>query len=341
MTTAIGLLHFARRAVDCVVLEVGLGGRLDSTNVCQPLLSIITSISLDHQAQLGNDIRQIAAEKAGIIKPDVPVICTARDPLAREVIQQVAARQGAPLLLLDRDFSIHWQSLDSARSAPAPDAFQAVAQVHYRSSVPLADWAADSRWFTRLLGRHQADNLAGAITALGWLASRGHWPLDPSATLAAIEKSHAPARLQIVGRNPIQIIDTAHNPGSIAAALSAVADHFCDPALTVVFASSRDKDYRSMLRQILPRCQRLICTAFVDNPRAVAATGLYAAANEIASQLQQDGIPMPVIEQLDNPLTAWQRGLELCPPDGLIIAMGSFFLAADLFASRRDVLGVQ
>ena len=104
LTTAMGFLHFARQKADCVVLEVGMGGRLDSTNICQPAVCAITSISLDHQKQLGDTIAQIAGEKAGIIKAERPVICSARHPDAREVITERAHRLHAPLKLIDRDF---------------------------------------------------------------------------------------------------------------------------------------------------------------------------------------------------------------------------------------------
>src|SRR5690606_38802690 len=108
LTTAMGLLHFAQRQAQAVVLEVGLGGRLDSTNVCTPVVSIITSISLDHQAQLGESLDAIAREKAGIIKPGVPVVCVARAPEARAAIAQVAEAQGAPVQFIDRDFHVNW-----------------------------------------------------------------------------------------------------------------------------------------------------------------------------------------------------------------------------------------
>ncbi|MBX3421624.1 MAG: bifunctional folylpolyglutamate synthase/dihydrofolate synthase [Pirellulaceae bacterium] len=337
LTTAMGMLYFAQQQVNCTVLEVGLGGRLDSTNVCQPILSVITSISLDHQTQLGETISQIAGEKAGIIKPRVPVISTARHPDARQIIERVAAAHESPLMLLERDFSVHWQATSFMPPTSMENSSGPVAEVVYRTltegrSSPLAN----TKWRTRMLGRHQADNLAGAITALDWMLSDAGYHFEFDALRSGIASSHAPARLQIVGRSPLRLIDTAHNPVSIAAALQALDDHFPNQPRTIVFACSRDKDYRDMLRQILPNCQRLICTRFLENPRAVSPEQLRQIAAEFYDQATNNSVNKdqrrPTIEQADNPCAAWRRALQTAGQNGLIIAMGSFFLAAELMA---------
>lgn len=347
ITTAMGLLHFARNKAACVVLEVGLGGRLDSTNVCTPILSMITSISLDHQAQLGNTISAIAGEKAGIIKPGIPVISTARHLDARRVIQEVAQHQGARLMLIERDFSVEWSTLmlvncDQAESNSVenPSETDSVAAVEFtRLNCSPASRFAKSTWHTRMLGRHQADNIAGVVTALQWLAEDAGWELDVELSRRAIASSHPVARLERVGNKPIRILDTAHNPVSIAAGLQALDDHYqCLPRI-IVFACSRDKDYRSMLKNILPHCHHLICTSFRNNPRAVPGSSLVEVAHELLAQSHGIAASRPQVEVVESSEFAWRRALEVCPSNGLVIAMGSFFLAAELLSKLQRETG--
>ena len=251
LTTAMGMLRFAEVGCDYVVLEVGLGGRLDSTNVCQPAICAITSISLDHQAQLGDTIAKIAAEKAGIIKRSVPVISSARHPDARSVITSTAYDQDAKLYLIDRDFSVQWQPVpwdstllitggSSLRGHLGQQATVATegkerldlanasarAIIDYCTSLPDS-WLGNGQWQLPLLGRHQADNLACALTVLDVLAKA--WP-QPPASLPDLQSAvlglKVPARLQVVGTSPIQIIDTAHNTASITATMDALDVHF-------------------------------------------------------------------------------------------------------------------
>lgn len=341
LTTAMGLLHFANCRADSVILEVGLGGRLDSTNVCTPVLSMITSISMDHQAQLGNTLTAIAGEKAGIIKQGIPVISTARAIEARQVIQCVAEQQLSQLRLIDRDFEVEWSAHAASNSnvdlfrgkRGDPTKIRAIASVEYawlgQSQVSRF---ARSTWPTRMLGRHHADNIAGVVAALQWLADEAGWQLDLDRSRQAIAQSHPSARLEIIGSNPIRIIDTAHNPVSISAGLQALDDHFSDHHRIVVFACSRDKDYRSMLQHILPHCQHLICTAFQTNPRAVAAEHLAEVVDELRDCSEGVVGNWPLVEIASDPQAAWVRAVETCPRGGLAIAMGSFFLAAELFA---------
>lgn len=399
LTTAMGMLHASQQAADCLVLEVGLGGRLDSTNVCEPLVTIITSISLDHQAQLGNTIAEIAREKAGIIKRGVPVVCTARHPDARAVIEAVALQQQAPLQMLDRDFFVRWQPLPRAlskntylnRKGDTASDFQSLPRhtgdpllsataphaeiLFYRTphstlqsgtsagSVEAAT-AEPTRWTTRMLGGHQADNFAGVLAALDVLRELG-WELPHAEVNRALAKCIPLARLQILNESPLEIIDTAHNPASIEAALNAIDEHFLGMPRIIVFASSRDKDYRRMLELILPRCQHLILTAYQNNPRALPVEELLAAAQEqrqiglMGSLVAPSTEPAPGgvsepscdhltaastkhdlcnVHQAATPLAALELAEALAEPltdskagqEPLILATGSFFLAAEL-----------
>ncbi len=379
LTTAMGFLHASQQSADCLVLEVGLGGRLDSTNVCKPAICIITSISLDHQAQLGNTIPEIAGEKAGIIKPDVPVICTARDQQARQVIAAVANKTGSTLHLIDRDFLVSWRAISTPAStnervnsqnlAESESAPGKVPVVSLERPVVLAStknspnavigfkWSKDAslaqsnpllsnqtHWSTQLLGQHQAENIAGALATLDVLTGLG-WKLPKERIEEAIATCCPPARLQVVSREPVGIIDTAHNPASIEAAINAIDEHFSNIPRIIIFASSRDKDYRRMLELLLPSCHHLILTAYQNNPRALPVAELQNVVKELqghglAPALNHAGTTQPnVVHQAATPAAAWVLAQSLSDGTHLILATGSFFLAAELLPVVGKSLG--
>ncbi len=338
MTTAMCLLHFANCRAEAVVLEVGLGGRLDSTNVCSPVATVITSISLDHQAQLGDTIDAIAREKAGIIKPGVPLVCVARHPDARAAITEVAAAQQATCSLIDRDFSVQWQPLPSSGSSPEASAEvqmwsgrEAVAQ-RIAQTLTSNPELAPSRWTTRLLGRHQADNIAAALATMAGLTQRG-WLLPIDKLRRSIARTQPKARLELVGNSPFSIIDSAHNPASIQAGLEALEDHFPAQKLTVVFAASRDKDWRKMLQLIMSRAQHLILTAYHENPRALPIDELSAAAKQWIPNASHATVTQPRVEAVSHPGQAWQRARDVTAENGIVYATGSFFLSAEILSS--------
>ncbi len=365
LTTAMGLLHFANCQAAAVVLEVGLGGRLDSTNVCSPVVSVICSISLDHQSQLGDTIDAIAREKAGIIKPRTPVVCAARHPQAISAISQIAASQAAPLQLIDRDYRVHWSPLPHSRST-----LRVEAREHSRSTLrveelspmvasratqtPLGESCDEmnalveysrppqarpdeislqGNWHTRLLGRHQADNLAAALCTLELLRERG-WNLPSEKLRHALGAIQPLARLQIVDHSPLSIIDSAHNPASMAAALQTIDDHFPDKQLTVVFAASRDKDWQQMLAQLWQRSAKLIITAYRENPRALSIDELHSAAQQLAATASPTTGPMCVVDTADSPAAAWNLARSSASYKDVILATGSFFLAAEIMSAE-------
>ncbi|MCA9128584.1 MAG: bifunctional folylpolyglutamate synthase/dihydrofolate synthase [Planctomycetales bacterium] len=330
LTTAMGLLHFSQQQSDVVVLEVGLGGRLDSTNVCQPIVSVITSISLDHQAQLGNTTAEIAAEKAGIIKPNVPVICSARDPDARKVISDKAAEQHASLFLVDRDFSVRWECIIPESQISEQSKDRARARIQFFSSNVELSRLADSQWATAMLGRHQADNFAAAVAVFSHLIERG-WPLELDRLQQSLSRLQPAARLEVVNDRPLMVVDTAHNPASIHAGLAALEIHFPARKLVAVFAASRDKDYTTMLRDMLPKCSNIILTRFHGNPRSVPLDELFNSAtclvNSLAAACQ--------VQTCDAPKEALQLARNISGPANLIYITGSFFLAAEVLAELR------
>ena len=198
ITTAMALAHFDRESVDIAVLEVGMGGRLDSTNVCHPLVSVITNISLDHTRQLGNTLASIAAEKAGIIKPRVPVVSGVVPAEPREEIARVAAMHNSQLLALDKDFHFSFKSPVATNSPLLP---QGTLIYSENGDGSAGTTGQDRRLSLKLglLGRHQAANAAVAVATIGRLKSLG-WAIPDEAIVQGVAVAECPARIEIVGK---------------------------------------------------------------------------------------------------------------------------------------------
>lgn len=329
LSTALAWLYFDAAQVDAVVLEVGLGGRLDSTNVCSPLLTIITSISLDHQAQLGNTIALIAGEKAGIIKGGVPVICGARHPDAKEVIERKAAECYAPIRRLGEEFDAAWNGpklLVSTESGVLP---VLSGQIEYQEKVAAYRMSDVT---LGMPGRHQCDNAAIAIAAIRWLVELG-WQIDEHQLRRGLREAKARGRFELVGVAPYRIIDTAHNEASVVSLVEAMREYFPAVRKVVIFAASRDKDLRVMLRELLGTIDVLILTQYRENPRAVPITQLQEIVTELASSGEYSFGKKRMAHTImaKDPPEAYEMGLQVCGPDDLLCATGSFFLAAELF----------
>lgn len=315
ITTAVALLHFAACRVDAAVLEVGLGGRLDSTNVCQPQVAVITSISFDHTQQLGNTLEAIAREKAGIIKRGVPVVSGVTDPGPRDVIRQTCRRRGSPLVELGVDFDFRYdppRNLDRSENTGRLD-FHCGAGRSERSyaNLPL-----------RLLGHHQAANAAVALAALGRLQDAG-WTISEDAIRAGMGGIEWPARVELVARRPAVIIDAAHNVASVEALIRVLDESFSPRRRLLLFATTREKDVRGMIERLLIRFDHVILTRYLNNPRAVPAEELGAIA------LEKTGQSYPVYQ---DPIEAWHAIRALATPEDLICVTGSFYLAAEIRA---------
>lgn len=340
LTTAMGMLYFSLQKVDAAVLEVGLGGRLDSTNVCRPAMCVITSIGLDHQAQLGSTISEIASEKAGIIKPGIPIVCTSRHPDARAVVEQQARDNGSPLRLLSRDFHVHWQA--STSRLPSGTLHFPIAQVQYEPSYPSQ--LGTSQWDLSMLGKHQADNAGAALATMDWLLTLG-WRLSTQSFQAAIANTRLRARMEIVAQNPLQIIDAAHNPDSIDATLTTLEDHFPGRRKIMIFASSKDKDYRQMLGELMRRADAILLTEYHNSPRGLPLGDLFSAAEEVSAASAnihpRDSLVTPnvantrqiPISAFPDPVQAWRAAVERAEAEDIVCATGSFFLAAELLGT--------
>ncbi len=266
IVTAMAFKHFANQAVDYAVVEVGLGGRLDATNVLNPEVSVITSISYDHMHLLGESLTDIAREKAGIIKEGIPVVIAPQPHEAQITIEKIAADRGAPLVMVGRDWLY---------SAGAHDLDGQALYIWSRTEQPLMDsyvesagdeeWAPPKYWIP-LLGFHQIVNAAVAYAAIVQGVQKG-LELPNGSIRNGFASVRWPGRLQILSRSPLLVIDSAHNRESALKLRIALDDYFPGQPVTLVFGASADKDIEGMLIELLPRVSKLIVTRS-QHPRA-------------------------------------------------------------------------
>jgi dihydrofolate synthase/folylpolyglutamate synthase len=310
ITTAMGLSYFARRGARAVVLEVGMGGRLDSTNVVHPVLSIITSISFDHTRQLGNTLAAIATEKAGILKRGRPAVSGVRDIDARRSIRRVADSRRCSLHELGVDF--WYESIAPAHPIHRPTT----------GSVEARTWRTDwGRVNLPLLGAHQAHNAAVALAALDvWSEVQPRLAVGRSDVVRGFATLQWPARVEVLGQNPWLVIDGAHNVASAVALADALRTCFPPTRRTLVFGTTREKDLEGQLRALLPCFDVIIATQYVENPRAVAPETIAASVFDL------DGRSARIAS---DPAEALELARQLTAPEDLICVTGSLFLAAE------------
>ena len=258
LITAIGLLYFAAMDCDVVVLETGMGGRLDSTNVIEnPLATVITGIALDHTEYLGDTVEKIAAEKAGIIKKGAPMVWGGHDPAARRVIADAAARAGVPFIAAeDTPMTVHTYGLD----------------------YTVCSWGRYKHLELALLGTYQPGNLATVLALFEVLATQGI-TVSEAAVRAGLRHVCWRGRFEKLCDNPLIISDGAHNPEGIAAAVSAIRQYFPEGKVLLLNAVMADKDYHGMIAALAPLADS-VYTLTPDNPRALSAEALAAAWGE-------------------------------------------------------------
>lgn len=314
--TAAAFVHFAAQDVDIAVLETGLGGRLDATNVCQPLVSVITSISYDHMKLLGPTIARIASEKAGIIKRGCPIVSGATQPTARRVIAETAGRRRSRLLQLGRDFSI--------RVVAPPAADHPVGGVTFDVACTGDD--ASRRYAIQLAGHHQAENASLAVIAADVLRGRGI-DISDAAIERGLSRVTLPARIETVAHRPVVVIDAAHNEASMKALADTIR-----PALVrhssrvLVFAVSGDKRIDAMLRTVRGLFDHVIITRYLKNPRS-------APLERLRTACAAAGLPVP--KEAATPDDALRSARSLAGRGGIVVVAGSFFLAAEVGEAAR------
>lgn len=318
--TALALTFFARRRPDLVVLETGLGGRLDATNVVLPLVTIITNISLDHTEILGDTIEAIAREKAGIIKAGVPLVTASADPRALELFAGFCRQRQAPAYrVLGPDeagtgaagqLQGPWQGCSSfgGRTA-APDG----QRFSYRGLKRQLDGL-----FIPLRGAYQPANAAAALTALELLAERG-FPVDEGALRRALAGVRWPGRLELLRRRPLLVIDGAHNPDSMAQLAGSLGEYFDYRRLILVLGVMSDKDRRAMLEPLLPLASLVVLTAPALE-RAARPEQLAATVSELYSGplLLEPSVPRAV-----------EAALSRCSPEDMVLVTGSLYTVSE------------
>jgi dihydrofolate synthase / folylpolyglutamate synthase len=310
ITTALGLLAFAKNDVNVAVVEVGLGGRLDATNIVTPKVSVITSLSYDHMAVLGNTLAEIAGEKAGIIKPGIPVVSAPQTEEALEVLKRVAIEENSPFILVGEDVkferlisSLEGQSLIlSSFHFPFPTQPQAV-----ELTIPL-------------LGVHQIENAAIAYAAL----KTSNIPISDEAIQQGFAQAKWPARFEILRREPPVVIDSAHNRDSARRLRETLDEYFPQVPVILIFCALEDKDISGMLEELKPRLECVVATR-ADHPRAPDAEWM-------ADQVAKAGIPVEAVTPVENAL---KRALELAGDQKLVLAAGSVAFAGEVSAAWR------
>lgn len=330
LTTALAWMHFHKQHVDFAVMEVGLGGRLDSTNVCDPLVTVVTNISYDHTALLGNSIEQITREKAGIIKQGIPVFSGVTQPEALAVLDEVCQENQSPLYLLNRDFMRLAESHQNSQLEQADDSSQIPAKNQQNIQVKTP-WSLIEQMPVTLLGTHQLTNATLAVTVIDYLRQQ-RIPLEDAQMRQGMSYLKWPARIELVQKNPPVIIDTAHNGASIEALVDTLTASFPQSNRVLIFAATKDKDVGEMLGLLLPHFQTVILTQYLSNPRRIPVEELVDLTRE--SQKTTGNTSQLIIT--DSPEAAWSRAKVVLTADSLVCVTGSFFIAAEL---RELLLG--
>ena len=298
ITTAIAFLYFAQQKVNAAVIEVGLGGRLDATNVVVPRVSVITSLSYDHMAVLGNTLMLIAGEKAGIIKPGIPVVSAPQVDEARVVLEKISAERKSALTMVGRDVRVETgeHSLDGQNLTvftPQPVRFH----------IPL-------------LGAHQSINAATAYTALRASGLK----ISEEAIRKGFAEVSWPCRFEVIQREPPVILDSAHNPDSFEKLAETLEDYFPGKAIILIFGSSEDKDMTGMLNILKEKVSLVLATKAV-HPRATETEKILELANRLGVRAET---ATPVEAALN-------RALQLAVGENnAIVSAGSMFVTAEV-----------
>jgi dihydrofolate synthase/folylpolyglutamate synthase len=320
MLTAIAFEYFAQNKLDIAILEVGMGGRLDATNVVEPRVSVITDISLDHQKFLGNTVSEIAREKAGIIRAHGVVVTLPQTPQANDVIgntilelgaHAVSAVQYVPPVSPGSD-----QYLEPAaerRKSPQPV-----------SRYPLQVMGAEILVETPLVGRHQLRNIALAIAAAEELGKQG-LTVTPKSIERGIRATRWPGRFQVIrlgGEEPEYVLDVAHNPAGAWALRSTLSAAYEGRPLTLVFGAMRDKAIGEMAEILFPLAEGVIAT-LADNPRSATVAEIREAAGRTSTAM----------EDATDVGAALERARTVAVPNGVVVVTGSIYIVGE--AMRR------
>ena len=305
ITTALGLFAFAENDVDAAVIEVGLGGRLDATNIVAPKVSVITSLSYDHMAVLGNTLAEIAGEKAGIIKEGIPVVSAPQVEKALEVLKRVAKEKNSPLILVGED--VKFERLTSSLDGQSLSIRDELRHLTINLQLPL-------------LGSHQIENAAIAYAAL----KTSRIPISEEAIQQGFAQAKWPARFEVLHRTPPVVIDSAHNRDSARRLRETLDEYFPEVPVILIFCALEDKDISGMLEELKPRLECVVATQ-ADHPRA-------PSPEWTAEQVKKAGIPVESVAPVSSAL---EQALELAGNQKLVLAAGSVAFAGEVSAAWR------
>ncbi len=305
--TAVGFKYFAEQAIDIAVVEVGLGGRLDSTNVLQPEVSIITSVDFDHTKLLGSTLPEIAREKAGIFKKDVPAIIFESDPAVEKAVAEVAEKVGSPLRIVNKDieFSSRFCSTDDLGPHTRVCLYSKTSRLEHLP-VPLP-------------GEHQASNCGLALAAVDHLKTVGFDCPEEKIT-AGLAKTRIPGRMQLVWDRPRVLVDGAHNPAAMSALMRCVGAHVPYDSMVCVFGCCADKDVATLLDRVNLGADKVIFTRAQSNARAADPDELQRLFMERSGKMSQIARSLP--EALELATRAVSR-------EDLVCVTGSFYLVGE------------
>jgi dihydrofolate synthase/folylpolyglutamate synthase len=305
--TAMAFMHFADKKVDIAVIETGLGGRLDSTNVITPEVCGITSISIDHQNLLGPTIEHIAREKAGIIKKGIPIVTVPQDPTAMKVLKKQATLVKAPMTITGKDVDFSYRFESSREHGP-----------HTRICVTTPT-SKFEHLRVPLPGEHQALNCGLALTMLDALKNQG-FEINDEKAIAGLNNVHMTGRMEIVCRDPRVLVDAAHNAASIRALIAAIGQHVPYDSMIIIFGCNNDKDVRGMLTELQYGADKVIFTRS-NSPKAVWPQDLAEMYTEICGKMCQSALSLT--EALRIAQSAISR-------EDLITITGSFYLVGQV-----------
>ena len=316
LVTLMGFLAFARARVDAMVIEVGLGGRLDATNVLEPLACAIAALSLEHTQYLGDTLAAIAGEKGGIIKPGVPVVTAGQPLAAARVLQTIADDRGAELSRPGRDY--RFESRDTKIFC-----YQSNVVPGWTIRASLSERGLDPHSGLSLHGHHQRANAALACALLEQAALRG-LPIRSQHVEQGLREARWPGRLQLVADHPETWIDGAHNPQGAEALARAMGKRFAPGSMQLVFGALADKDVARTLAPLLPLAKTIhICAP--ATPRALAVEQL---AQRVAEQA-----PTLVYRVHGSAAQALQAARDEAGSEGAVLACGSLYLVGELLAA--------
>jgi dihydrofolate synthase / folylpolyglutamate synthase len=336
MMTAIAFAYFARERVEIAVLEVGMGGRLDATNVVDPRVSVIADISLDHQKFLGNTVGEIAREKAGIMRPGGVVVTLPQQPEANDVIGNTILELDAvgisavpyvpPVSPASAQYSVPSTQKKEFAAEHAEYAQKDDAQFRYQ--YPLQVMGKQILVETPLVGRHQLRNVALAIATAEELSKQG-FAVTAKSIERGVRETQWPGRFQVLrahGERPEIVLDVAHNPAGAWALRSALSENFDGRPLIFVFGAMRDKAIGEMTEILFPLAERVVATQ-PENPRAASPEEIQQAATRTGAE----------IEAVAEVRAALDRARELAAANSVVVVTGSIYLVGE----AMSLLGVK